>query len=191
LSSLVFVMPPIVAATRLSPRWVYRALTLQSAGVRILRTASMRLFRTIKDECLSKMVFFGEALLRRSASLVRRALPRRTSAPGVQQRGAAIDSTYADQRAGHSARTARRAAELLPSSRELTTRRVGRDRGCTVSRRRRDHLCVRSQLWWMNAVAETRSRNASLGRKCQRFSSWTARADEHGRRFDLAGRILG
>jgi transposase InsO family protein len=51
------------------------AAILKSAGVRILRTAFQapnmnafveRFLRTIKDECLGKMVFFGEAMLRRA-----------------------------------------------------------------------------------------------------------------------------
>jgi transposase InsO family protein len=51
------------------------AAILKSAGIRILRTAfqapdmnafAERFVRTIKDECLNKMVFFGEAILRRA-----------------------------------------------------------------------------------------------------------------------------
>jgi hypothetical protein len=73
--------------------------------------------KTIKDECLSKMVFFGEGMLRRAIAEFVEHYHTERNHPGTGQSAAAAGADGSGDRGdGSSERATRRVAELLPTT---------------------------------------------------------------------------
>ena len=86
-----------------------------------LNAYAERFVRSIKEECLSRVVVLGERHLTPHRSGVHRALPRREEPPGARQPvGGTGASTGEPWCRGPSAGTHRRTTELLPSRRRMT-----------------------------------------------------------------------